>query len=128
MRGTGFTISEPVVSFYESISCKTGAVKTDEFGIYSEMIVVKSPSKHNHLYMWVESMSDELCQSIDNKHVNATQDLKNRPRTLASDFGWQVGDVRKIWSFGVPPDSVPNTIVGAAKGVQFLNEIKDHIV
>merc|ERR1712100_1014385 len=32
------------------------------------------------------------------------------------------------WSFGCPPDCLPNLIVDATKGVQFLNEIKDHVV
>ena len=64
---------------------------------------------------------------IDDKDITPTQDVKIRARTMANDFGWQVGDARKIWSFGVPPDSLPNTIVDAAKGVQFLNEIKDHV-
>merc|ERR1719422_1385523 len=73
-------------------------------------------------------MSQELCAAIDDGDITPTQDFKIRARTLANDFGWNVGDARKIWSFGVPPDSLPNTIVDAAKGVQFLSEIKDHVV
>lgn len=128
MRGAGLTVSEPVVSYCEGISGKTGGMKEDGSGAYPEMMVAKSPNKHNRLYMWGEPMSDELCKAIDDKDITPTQDFKTRARTLANDFGWNVGDARKIWSFGVPPDSLPNTIVDAAKGVQFLNEIKDHVV
>merc|ERR550525_837920 len=103
-------------------------MKPDGSGAYPEMIVAKSPNKHNRLYMWAEPMSDDLCKAIDDKDINPTQDYKTRARTMANDYGWQVGDARKIWSFGCPPDALPNTIVDAAKGVQFLNEIKDHVV
>merc|ERR1712156_390219 len=128
MRGAGLTVSEPVVSYCEGISGRTGGMKEDGSGNYPDMIVAKSPNKHNRLYMWAEPMSDELCMAIDDGDITPTQDFKVRARTLANDFGWQVGDARKIWSFGRPPDALPNTIVDAAKGVQFLNEIKDHVV
>merc|ERR1712176_760678 len=128
MRGAGLTVSEPVVSYCEGISGRTGGMKEDGSGNYPDMIVAKSPNKHNRLYMWAEPMSQELCAAIDDGDITPTQDFKVRARTLANDFGWQVGDARKIWSFGCPPDALPNTIVDAAKGVQFLNEIKDHVV
>ena len=65
MRGAGLTVSEPVVCYCEGISSKTGGMKEDESGSYPEMIVAKSPRKHNHLYMWVEPMSDEFCQAVN---------------------------------------------------------------
>merc|ERR1712051_698367 len=128
MRGAGLTVSEPVVSYCEGISGRTGGMKEDGSGNYPEMIVAKSPNKHNRLYMWAEPMSDELTMAIDDGDITPNQDFKARARMLANDYGWQVGDARKIWSFGCPPDALPNTIVDAAKGVQFLNEIKDHVV
>lgn len=128
MRGAGLTVSEPVVSYCEGISSKTGGPKPDGSGDYPEMIVAKSPNKHNRLYMWAEPMCEELCQAIDEKEITPTQDFKIRARTMATEYGWQVGDARKIWAFGCPPDAIPNLIVDAAKGVQFLNEIKDHVV
>merc|ERR1719264_1849011 len=92
------------------------------------MIVAKSPNKHNRLYMWANPMCAELCMAIDEKEITPTDDFKVRARTLANDYGWQVGEARKIWTFGCPPDALPNFIVDASKGVQFLNEIKDHVV
>merc|ERR1719197_1286442 len=73
-------------------------------------------------------MSEELCKEIDDGEIGPDQDYKVRARTLANDFGWDVNVARKIWSFGCPPDCLPNVICDAAKGVQFLNEIKDHVV
>jgi len=96
MRRAGWTVSEPAVSYCEGISSKTGGMIEDGSGSYPEMIVAKLPNKHNRLDMWAEPMFDELCQAIDNKHITPTQDCKFRPRILASDFGWQVGDARKI--------------------------------
>jgi len=43
-------------------------------------------------------------------------------------IGWDVGDARKIWSFGCPPDGKCNVLVDSTKGVQYLNEIKDSMV
>jgi len=43
---------------------------------------------------------------------------------LAEDHEWDKTDAQKIWCFG-PDTNGPNLLVDAAKGVQFLNEIKD---
>jgi len=128
MKGAKIRVSEPVVSYCEGIEERTGAMKEDGDGNYPDMVVAKSPNKHNRLYVWAEPVSNELCQAIDEDEIKPTDDFKARARILANDYGWQVGDARKIWSFGCPPDALPNFIVDAAKGVQFLNEIKDHVV
>merc|ERR1719219_2666838 len=86
MRGAGLTVSEPVVSYCEGIAGKTGGVKEDGSGNYPEMMVAKSPNKHNRLYMWGEPMSDELCKAIDDKDITPTQDYKTRARTLAKEY------------------------------------------
>lgn len=128
MRGAKIRVSEPVVSYCEGISARTGGPKHDGDGEFPEMVVAKSPNKHNRLYVWAEPVVPELCDAIDEGDIFPEQDFKQRARVLANDYGWQVGDARKIWSFGCPPDALPNFIVDAAKGVQFLNEIKDHVV
>jgi elongation factor 2 len=128
MKGAGLKISEPVVSYCEGISSKTGGIKPDGNGNYPEICVSKSPNKHNRLYMWANPMRDDLCLAIDQGDVSPGQDFKVRARMLANDFEWDVNAGRKIWSFGCPPDCLPNLIVDTTKGVQFLNEIKDHVV
>lgn len=128
MKGAGLKISEPVVSYCEGISSKTGGVKPDGNGNYPEMCVSKSPNKHNRLYMWANPMRDDVCLAIDQGDISPGQDFKVRARMLANDYGWEINAGRKIWSFGCPPDCLPNLIVDTTKGVQFLNEIKDHVV
>lgn len=127
MRGAKIRVSEPVVQFCEGIDGRTGGPKPDG-GEYPEIVVAKSPNKHNRLYIWAEPVSTELCQAIDDEEIKPDDDFKTRARVLANDYGWNVGDARKIWSFGCPPDALPNFLVDAAKGVQFLNEIKDHMM
>jgi len=128
LKGAKIRISEPVVSYCEGISARTGGPKPDGDGNFPEMVVAKSPNKHNRLYMWAEPLTEELCKAIDEGDVDPTMDYKKRARVMADDYGWDVGDARKIWTFGCPPDCLPNIICDAAKGVQFLNEIKDHVV
>ena len=43
---------------------------------------------------------------------------------MVDDFEWDKSDTQKIWCFG-PNTNGPNCLVDAAKGVQFLSEIKD---
>eukprot|EP00494_Astrolonche_serrata_P004369 UN04381 len=123
MKGAKIKQSEPVVSYAEGISKKTGY--EDE---YPEMCVAKSPNKHNRLYMWACPLKPELCAAIDIGDIKPTDDFKKRARKMADEFDWQIGEARKIWTFGCPPDALPNFIVDTSKGVQFLNEIKDHVV
>jgi elongation factor 2 len=46
---------------------------------------------------------------------------------MSEEFGWDKELTKKIWCFG--PDTMgPNILVDVAKGVQYLNEIKDSCV
>eukprot|EP00164_Ancoracysta_twista_P000553 GFYU01000737.1.p1 GENE.GFYU01000737.1~~GFYU01000737.1.p1 ORF type:complete len:840 (-),score=296.51 GFYU01000737.1:90-2609(-) len=105
--------SDPVVSFRETITKESDRV-----------VLSKSPNKHNRLYMKAEPMSEELSAEIDDGKIKSNDDAKTRGRYLADNHGWDADEARKIWSFG-PDSNGPNTLVDAAKGVQYLNEIKD---
>jgi len=48
--------------------------------------------------------------------------LKLRAKQLSDDHGWDKTDATKIWFF-----SGSNCIVDMSHGVQYLNEIKDHV-
>lgn len=65
---------------------------------------------------------------IDNKDITTTQDFKIRARTLASDFGCQVGDTRKVSFFALPSDLLLNTIAYDVPGGQFLNQNEDILI
>ena len=46
---------------------------------------------------------------------------------MADKYDYDVTEARKIWCFG-PEGTGPNILVDCAKGVQYLNEIKDSMV
>eukprot|EP00056_Hartaetosiga_gracilis_P006226 m.94387 g.94387 ORF g.94387 m.94387 type:complete len:841 (+) comp12413_c0_seq1:127-2649(+) len=108
--------SDPVVSYRETV--------TEES---DRMCLSKSPNKHNRLFMKAVPFADGLAQDIDDEKVSSKQDMKERARYLADTYEWQIGDARKIWCFG-PEGTGPNVVVDVAKGVQYLNEIKDSVV
>jgi len=117
MKGAPVKISEPVVSFCETV---TGETDID--------CISKSPNKHNRIYMRCEPLSEELVAAIDGGDISENQEMKIRARLMADEYGWDVVEARKIWSFGCPPDSTANLLVDVTKGVQYLNEIKDSMV
>jgi len=92
-----------------------------------EVCLSKSPNKHKRLYCVATPLGEELSIAIEAGKVTPRDEPKARARKLADDFGWDVMDARKLWSFGPNTDG-PNVVVDMTKGVQYLNEIKDSIV
>jgi len=90
------------------------------------MCLSKSPNKHNRLYVKAIPLGDELAQMIEDEKVGPKVESKERSRILVDDFEWDKTDSTKIWCFG-PDTNGPNVFVDVAKGVQFLNEIKDSV-
>jgi len=116
MKGTPIVKGDPVVSFRETVTAES-----------DRMCLSKSPNKHNRLYMKAEPLGEEWCAAVDAGTITSTQDPKTRGRMLADDFGWDVNFARKIWCFG-PDTSGPNVFVDNTVAVQYLSEIKDHVV
>jgi len=116
MGGAELKVSEPVVSYRETVTAES-----------SEVCLSKSPNKHNRLFAVAVPFTEGLAEAIDNGKVTAKEDSKIRGRKLADDFGWDVTEARKIWAFGPNTDG-PNCCVDVTKGVQYLNEIKDSVV
>merc|ERR1719310_1962720 len=116
MKGTPIVKGDPVVAFRETV--------TEES---DRMCLSKSPNKHNRLFMKADPLGDECTAAIDNGTISSTQEMKARARALADDYGWDVNFARKIWCFG-PDTTGPNVFVDNTVGVQYLNEIKDHVV
>ncbi|KAF5026719.1 hypothetical protein F66182_1187 [Fusarium sp. NRRL 66182] len=114
--GVPLIISDPVVQYRETVTAKS-----------SMTALSKSPNKHNRLYMVAEPMAEELSLAIESGKVSARDDFKARARVLADDFGWDVTDARKIWTFG-PDGTGANLLIDQTKAVQYLNEIKDSVV
>jgi elongation factor 2 len=106
---------DPVVTYKETI--------TDESNI---MCLSKSPNKHNRLFMKANPLGDELSKMIEDEKVGPKVESKERAKILVDKFEWDKTDATKIWCFG-PDTNGPNVFVDVAKGVQFLNEIKDSV-
>jgi len=106
---------DPVVTYKETI--------TEES---SQMCLSKSPNKHNRLFVKANPLGDELSQMIEDEKIGPKTDLKERSKILCDEFEWDKTDSQKIWCFG-PDNTGPNCFVDVAKGVQFLNEIKDSV-
>jgi len=116
MGGAEIRISDPVVSFRESVN-----------GSSDHMCMSKSPNKHNRLYFQAHPLEEGLSEAIDGGDVTPRDEPKARGRFLAEKFGWDKDLSKKIWCFG-PDTTGPNLIVDMCKGVQYLNEIKDSCV
>jgi len=125
MKGAEIKVSEPIVSFAETISAKTG-----EDGQFPNPCVSKSPNKHNRLYVWANPLDNLLVDAMEKEEIKlqGVSDIKDFAKEMASKYNFDPMEARKIWCFGCPPDSIPNMVVDTTKGVQFLNEIKDHVV
>ncbi len=72
MGGTEIRVSDPVVSYRESVSEKS-----------SEACLSKSPNKHNRLYAEVEAMAGDLQAEIEEGTVSsAPKDGKEQARCV----------------------------------------------
>lgn len=118
MKGAPIKISDPVVSFRETVSEET-----------SMDCIAKSPNKHNRIYLRAEPLDPKFAGLVDSGAIKPDGDMKERARFLAdSDLNWDVVEARKIWTFGCPPDAIANVLVDVTKGVQYLSEIRDSMV
>jgi elongation factor 2 len=118
MKGTEVKISEPVVSYRETIQDES-----------SMTCLSKSPNKHNRLFCVAVPLGDDLTKEIDDgkDEVSAKYDMKLRARYLADNHGWDVTEARKIWGYG-PEGTGPNVFVDMTKGISYLNEIKESVL
>lgn len=115
MKGTAVKISDPVVSFRETVTTE------------SPQCLSKSPNKHNRLYCVGFPGKDEFADDIDNGVLTANQDQKDRAKLLQDKYGFDEPTSRKIWAFG-PDGTGPNIFCDGTTGVQYLNEIKESVV
>merc|ERR1719215_2391312 len=110
-----FTVSDPVVSYRETVS-ETSSVT----------VLAKSPNKHNRIYLQAEPMSDELACLIEDGKAGPKADAKERTKLLKEKFDWDDNAALKIWAWG-PETEGANVVVDVTQGVQYLLEIKEHV-
>lgn len=110
-----FIMSDPVVSYRETVSNTS-----------SQTCLSKSPNKHNRLYIVAEPMDEELCAAIEAGPAGPKSDPKERAKLYREKFDWDENSARKIWAWG-PETEGANVVVDATQGVQYMNEIKEHV-
>ena len=116
MNGAPLKISEPVVSFRETVTA-----------VSSVQCLSKSANKHNRLFCKGAPLSEELSIDIEDGKAGSEVDPKLRARFLADTYEWDVQEARKIWCYG-PDGRGPNVVVDVTKGVQNMNEMKDSFI
>ena len=106
---------DPVVTYKETI--------TEES---SQMCLSKSPNKHNRLFLKGMPLHEELSNEIEKETMGPKAETKTMSKRLVDEYEWDKTDSTKVWCYG-PDNNGPNMVVDTAKGVQFLNEIKDSV-
>jgi len=125
MNNAEIIVSEPIVSFGETITQRTGENKS-----FPATCISKSPNKHNRLFMYASPLSEKFIKGVEDGDICTGKISDRTPfaRFLSEKYDWDVNDAKKIWTFGCPPDGIPNVVVDTTKGVQFLSEIEEHVV
>ena len=116
MNGAKLKISEPVVSYRETISQPS-----------SIQCLSKSPNKHNRVFATGAPLTEELSNDVEDGKAGADADVKLRARLLVEKYEWDATDARKIWCYG-PDGRGPNVVVDVTKGIQNMLELKDSFV
>ncbi|KIM39451.1 hypothetical protein M413DRAFT_446956 [Hebeloma cylindrosporum] len=111
-NGLSLKISAPIVSYRETIMAES-----------SITALVKSPDKHNRLFVKASPLGEDLTRAIENGAITSRDDFKARAQLLHEEYQWDLTEARKIWCFG-PDATGPNLLVDVTRGVQYLNEIK----
>jgi elongation factor 2 len=110
-----FVMSDPVVSYRETVQDTS-----------NQTCLSKSPNKHNRLYIVAEPIQEELSQAIEEGPAGPKADPKERARLYREKFDWDESAARKIWGWG-PETEGANLVVDQTTGVQYMNEIKEHV-
>merc|ERR1719298_327257 len=110
-----FVMSDPVVSYRETVA-----------GESNQTCLSKSPNKHNRLYVIADKLSEELTKEIEDGKCGPKADIKDKVKILKEKYDWDDNSARKIWCYG-PETEGANLVVDETQGVQYLNEIKEHV-
>merc|ERR1719324_1550315 len=110
-----FIMSDPVVSYRETVG-----------GQSTQTCLAKSPNKHNRLYIVAEPLDEDLSKAIEDGPAGPKTDPKERAKLFRDKFDWDENAARKIWGWG-PETEGANVVVDQTQGVQYMNEIKEHV-
>merc|ERR1712154_314041 len=67
----------------------------------------------------------EFIQAVDDEEIVLPNQsvMKAFGRNLCDNYGWDIGEARKIWTFGCPPDAKANCVVQVTKGGILCDEV-----
>jgi elongation factor 2 len=117
MKGAPIKVTEPVVSFCETVTTES-----------SQMCVSKSANKHNRITATAQPLSEELVKDISDGVIAPGMEVKKMRRALVDNHNFGMDEAKRLWTFGCPPDALANMLIDSTKGVQYMNEIKDSCV
>jgi elongation factor 2 len=124
--GVELKFGNPIVPHREGIRSQTGAAKVDGSGNYPEVVSCKSANKHNHLFGYAEPLEPALIEAFEKQEFGYKVNKEGASR-LKNEFNWDVKSSRNVWTFGCPPDGLPNCVVDQVAGVAYVKEIRDHV-
>ncbi|ETO14683.1 hypothetical protein RFI_22687 [Reticulomyxa filosa] len=76
-----------------------------------------------------DSFDEVFVKGIETEDIRTEEitNMKVFARDLEDKYLWNVGEARKVWTFGCPPDGIANVLVDLTKGVQYVHEIRDSV-
>lgn len=107
-----FTVEKPQVKYYEGFG-----------GSITKSRMRKSANKHNRVHMTCEPLADEIVANIPHLMAKDPKEIAAKFRELLNmDDDW----IKNIMYFA--PEVEPlNVFVDESKGIQYLNEVKEHL-
>ncbi len=109
--GVQIVTSPPLINYRETIQ---GA---------SDVVMSKSPNRHNKIFMKVEPLEPEIAEMVRNGQLSEMKDKKEMATILRSK-GWDSDVAKNVMRF----DPRGNILINGTKGVQFIQESSDSIL
>ncbi len=109
--GVQIVTSEPLINYRETIQGS------------SEVVMSKSPNRHNKIFMRVEPLEPEIAEMVRNGQLSEMKDKKEMATILRSK-GWDSDMAKNVLKF----DPRGNVLINGTKGVQFIQESTDSIL
>ena len=102
--------SEPLINYRETVKGP------------SEVVMSKSPNRHNKLFMKVEPLEPNIAQMLRTGEISDLKDKKVVSDLLKKE-GWDTDTIKRVMRY----DSRGNVLINGTKGVQFVHESTDSI-
>ncbi|HEX9845730.1 MAG TPA: elongation factor EF-2, partial [Candidatus Nitrosotenuis sp.] len=109
--GVQIVTSQPLINYRETIQ---GG---------SDVVMSKSPNRHNKIFMKVEPLEPEIADMIRSGQLSEMKD-KKEIATILRGKGWDADIAKSVMKF----DPRGNVFLNGTKGVQFIQESSDSIL